>query len=157
VICGKHLIFRLFLKINSWCYLNSKWLKCTLYKTTIPLSETLGVDGNGGAAAFVVAALFAVLVIAVVALLYAPALMARTNGKTLGRMAVGIRVIRADGGEMSFGFAMLREVLVKSLLVGALASVTFGLAYLLDVLWPLWDEENRALHDFVVNTRTIVD
>jgi len=117
----------------------------------------LGVDGNGGAAAFVVAVLFAVLVIAVVALLYAPALMARTNGKTLGRMAMGIRVIRADGGEMSFGFAMLREVLVKALLVGAISSFTFGLAYLLDVLWPLWDEENRALHDFVVNTRTIVD
>jgi len=35
------------------------------------------------------------------------------------------------------------------------ASGTFGLAWLLDILWPLWDEENRALHDFVVNTRSI--
>jgi len=24
-----------------------------------------------------------------------------------------------------------------------------------DNLWPLWDEENRALHDFVVNSRVI--
>src|SRR5687768_14785185 len=55
----------------------------------------LSVDGDGGAVAFVVALLFAVLAIAVVALLYAPLLMARTNGKTLGRMAMGIRVIRA--------------------------------------------------------------
>jgi uncharacterized RDD family membrane protein YckC len=117
----------------------------------------LTVDGDGGAAAFVVAVLIGVLVIAVVALLYAPALMARTNGKTLGRMAMGIRVIRADGGPMTFGFAMLREVAVKALLVGVVSSFTFGLGYLLDVLWPLWDEENRALHDFVVNTRTIVD
>ena len=117
----------------------------------------LTVDGDSGAAAFVVAVLVGLLVIAVVALLYAPALMARTNGKTLGRMALGIRVIRAGGGQMTFGFAMLREVLVKALLVGVVASFTFGLAYLLDVLWPLWDEENRALHDFVVNTRTIVD
>jgi len=70
---------------------------------------------------------------------------------------MNIRVIRADGGQMTFGFAMLREVLVKSLLVGVVASATFGLAWLLDILWPLWDEENRALHDFVVNTRTIVD
>ena len=48
--------------------------------------------------------------------------MARTNGKTLGRMATGIRVIRADGQPMTFGFAMLREVLVKALLVGVVSS-----------------------------------
>jgi hypothetical protein len=35
-------------------------------------------------------------------------------------------------------------------------SVTFGLASLLDVLWPLWDEENRALHDYVSQTRTVL-
>ena len=94
----------------------------------------------------------------VAALLYAPLMMARTNGKTLGRMAVGIRVVRANGEPMSFGFAMLREVLVKWLLFGvAGASVTFGIAPLLDVLWPLWDEENRALHDLIVDTRTILD
>jgi uncharacterized RDD family membrane protein YckC len=117
----------------------------------------LSVDSDGGAAAFVVAAIVAVLAFALVALFYAPAMMSRTNGKTLGRMAMNIRVIRADGRPITFGFAMLREVLIKTLLVGVIASATFGLAWLLDVLWPLWDEEHRALHDFVVNTRTIVD
>lgn len=123
----------------------------------VALLAALGVsvDTSGGAAAFIVGAAVAVLAFAVVALLYAPALMSRTNGQTLGRMAVSIRVIRADGGRMTFAFALLREVLVKSLLVGVIASATFGLAWLLDILWPLWDEENRALHDFVVNTRTI--
>jgi hypothetical protein len=33
--------------------------------------------------------------------------------------------------------------------------MTIGIAQLVDVLWPLWDEENRALHDFIVNTRTV--
>ncbi len=115
----------------------------------------LSVDTSGGAVAFVVAALLGVLAITVVAFLYAPLMMSRTNGQTVGRMVVDIRVIRADGGRMTFGFAMLREVLIKSLLFGVLSSITFGLASLLDVLWPLWDEENRALHDFVVNTRVI--
>ena len=23
------------------------------------------------------------------------------------------------------------------------------------MLWPLWDDENRALHDFVVDTRVV--
>jgi uncharacterized RDD family membrane protein YckC len=114
-------------------------------------------DTDGGVAAVVVAGLLGVLAFTLVALLYAPLLMARTNGKTLGRMATGIRVIRADGQRMSFGFAVLREVLVKALLIGVIASATIGIAWLIDVLWPLWDEENRALHDFVVNTRTIVD
>jgi len=117
----------------------------------------LSIDSEGGAVALVVAGLLAVLVISVVALLYAPLLMARTNGKTIGRMAVGIRVIRPDGRPMTFGFAMLREVLVKTLLFGVISSATFGLASLLDVLWPLWDEENRALHDLIVNTRVIRD
>jgi uncharacterized RDD family membrane protein YckC len=83
--------------------------------------------------------------------------MARTNGKTLGRMAVGNRVIRASGEPMTFVWAMLREVAVKALLFGFVSSFTFGLASLLDVLWPLWDDENRALHDFIVDTRTVKD
>jgi hypothetical protein len=53
---------------------------------------------------------------------------------------------------------MLREVAVKWLLFNAVGgSVTFGIAPLIDVLWPLWDEENRALHDLLVDTRTILD
>ena len=93
----------------------------------------------------------------IIAFLYAPILMARTNGKTLGRMAMNIRVVRTSGEPMTFGFAMLREVVVKSILFGIVSSFTFGLAPLLDFLWPLWDEENRALHDFIVNTRVVKD
>ena len=55
-------------------------------------------------------------------------MMARTNGKTLGRMAMGIRVVRANGEPMTFGWAMLREVVVKALLFGVrrLAHVRAG-------------------------------
>jgi uncharacterized RDD family membrane protein YckC len=88
---------------------------------------------------------------------YAPAMMARTDGRTLGRMVTGIRVVRASGEPMDFAFSFVREVLVKWLLFNAIAgSITFGLAWLVDCLWPLWDEENRALHDYVVNTRTVL-
>ena len=124
---------------------------------TAPFSIGFFASDEVGTVAVIVGGLLALLCIAVIALLYAPALMARTNGKTLGRMATGIRVIRADGRPITFGFAMLREVAVKTLLVGIASGLTGGIAYLLDVLWPLWDEENRALHDFVVNTRTIMD
>jgi uncharacterized RDD family membrane protein YckC len=110
-----------------------------------------------GVVALVVGLMLSFLAIAIVALLYAPLMMARTNGKTLGRMALGIRVVRASGEPMTFGWAMLREVAVKALLFGLAGSITAGLANLADVLWPLWDDENRALHDFIVDTRTVVD
>jgi uncharacterized RDD family membrane protein YckC len=114
-------------------------------------------DSDTGVGALIVASIVSTIAFAVAALLYAPLMMAKTNGKTLGRMAVGNRVVRANGQPMTLGWAMLREVAVKMLLVGIANSVTFGLAGLLDVLWPLWDDENRALHDFLVDTRTVKD
>jgi uncharacterized RDD family membrane protein YckC len=128
-----------------------------LIAITAPFSIGFFADEDVGVVSVIVGLMFAVLCVSIVALLYAPALMARTNGKTLGRMALGIRVVRAKGQPITFGFAMLREVIVKALLFGIASSLTAGLASLLDVLWPLWDEENRALHDFIVDTRTIVD
>jgi uncharacterized RDD family membrane protein YckC len=110
-----------------------------------------------GVASLIIGMMLGFVAVAIVAVLYAPLMMARTNGKTLGRMAMGIRVVRANGQPMTFGFAMLREVAVKVLLLGFAGSLTFGLVNLADALWPLWDDENRALHDFVVDTRVVRD
>ena len=117
-----------------------------------------GDNGNGSEAGFV-ASLFAffilILVYAAVALIYAPYFMAKWNGATPGKRAVGIRVVRAEGLPMTFGYAAYREVLVKQILFGVASSFTFGLATLIDYLWPLWDSEQRALHDIIVNTRVV--
>jgi uncharacterized RDD family membrane protein YckC len=126
-----------------------------LIAITAPFSIGFFANDDVGVVSIIVGLLFATLCVTIVAFLYAPAMMARTNGQTLGRMALGIRVVRAKGQPMTFGFAMLREVVVKALVFGIASSLTFGLASLLDVLWPLWDEENRALHDFIVDTRVI--
>jgi uncharacterized RDD family membrane protein YckC len=128
-----------------------------LIAITAPFSIGFFADEDVGLVSVFVGLVLATVCVSIIALLYAPALMARTNGKTFGRMATGIRVVRAKGEPMTFGFAMLREVLVKALLFGFAATVTGGLSTLADVLWPLWDEENRALHDFVVDTRVIKD
>jgi uncharacterized RDD family membrane protein YckC len=128
-----------------------------LVAITAPFSIGFFASDTTGIVAIVFGFLLAVLCITIVAFFYAPALMARTNGKTLGRMATGIRVVRASGEPITFGFAMVREVAVKALLFGIAGTITGGIANLVDCLWPLWDEENRALHDFVVNTRTVLD
>jgi uncharacterized RDD family membrane protein YckC len=128
-----------------------------LVAITAPFSVGFFASDGVGIVSTIVGLLIAIVCVAVVALLYAPALMARTNGKTLGRMATGIRVVRANEQPVDFGFAMVREVAVKTLLFGVVGLLTGGLGILADYLWPLWDEENRALHDFVVDTRTIRD
>jgi len=115
------------------------------------------VDSDTGIFALVAAAILAFVVVALVAILYAPVMMWKTNGKTVGRMAAGTRVVRAGGEPMTFGVAMLREVVIKALVVGIASSIIPFIPWLVDILWPLWDEENRALHDFPTNTRTIID
>jgi uncharacterized RDD family membrane protein YckC len=90
--------------------------------------------------------------------LYAPLLMARRgdrNGQTWGRQIMGIRVVRDNGEQLGFGFSFVREVVVKQILFGFIGGFFFSLPTLLDYLWPLWDRENRALHDFIVSTHVV--
>jgi uncharacterized RDD family membrane protein YckC len=77
------------------------------------------------------------------------------NGQTWGKQAVGIRVIRNTGEPVSFGFGALREIVVKGFAVGIASSIIPLIPWLLDVCWPLWDDENRALHDMVVSTHVV--
>ena len=79
------------------------------------------------------------------------------NGQTLGKQVLNIRVARDSGAEVGFGYAVLREVAVKSLLVGAIANIPVGgvFAELLWYLWPLWDSTNRAPHDMIVKSHVV--
>lgn len=112
-------------------------------------------DGQSGTLEAVAATLVGLLVFVVFALLYAPVVMARTNGQTLGKLVAGCRVVRTDGKRVDVLWAAWREVVIKGLLFGVLASFTGGIAYLIDVLWPLWDGQKRALHDFIADSRVV--
>lgn len=91
----------------------------------------------------------------IVFVLVIPLVMARTNGRTVGKIAAGIRVVREGGQPVDLGFALLRELLVKNLLFGFVAVITLFIATLLDYLWPLWDDQHRALHDQIVKSRVV--
>lgn len=110
---------------------------------------------TAGVVSTIVGLLIGVVAVAVVALVYAPLMMSRTNGQTLGKMATSCRVVRADGRPVDFVWAALREVVVKAIGFGVAGSITFGIANLLDYLWPLWDDQNRALHDMIVSSRVV--
>jgi uncharacterized RDD family membrane protein YckC len=93
--------------------------------------------------------------------LYFPLVMWRTDGRTLGKFALGIRVIRTDGQSMSIRRAAWRELVTKALLfdlVQALPVVGGTVSFIgsaLDDLWPLWDSQNRAVHDMLAATRVV--
>ena len=94
----------------------------------------------------------------VVAFFYFPLTMMREgehNGKTLGKQILGIRVGRDGGESVTFGWALLRQFVVIYLLFQVVGGFLFGIPWLVDVLWPLWDAENRALHDMIVKSHVL--
>jgi uncharacterized RDD family membrane protein YckC len=99
-----------------------------------------------------------VIVMGAVLLLYAPLLMMRTgahNGQTLGKQLIGITVVRDNGQQMGFGWSAYREVVLKGLAVGIASSIIPFIPWFLDNFWPLWDDQNRALHDMAAQTHVV--
>jgi uncharacterized RDD family membrane protein YckC len=124
----------------------------------IGLTVVVVAIAAGSDTAAIVTVILGFLAYLVVAFLYAPLLMAREgaqNGQTWGKQALGIRVIRDGGETMSFGWAALREIAVKGLGVGIASSIIPLIPWFLNFFWPLWDDENRALHDMVVSTHVV--
>jgi uncharacterized RDD family membrane protein YckC len=94
------------------------------------------------------------------ALLYAPLLLrseGRHNGQTWGKQLLSIRVVRDSGGPVDLGTALLREVVAKLVILGALGFVPIvgSFAWLVWDLWPLWDASNRAPHDMIAHTHVL--
>jgi uncharacterized RDD family membrane protein YckC len=124
----------------------------------IGLTVTIVAIAAGSDTAGWVTGVLGFLAYLVVAFLYAPLLNAREgahNGQTWGKQVLGIRVIRDNGERMSFGWAALREIVIKGFAVGIASSIIPIIPWFLDFFWPLWDDENRALHDMIVSTHVV--
>jgi uncharacterized RDD family membrane protein YckC len=87
---------------------------------------------------------------------YAPILMSRWEGQTVGHRAVGTRIVTKQGAPVTGGKAVLREVVIKNVVIELLGGLfTFGIVNLLNYLWPLWDAKDEALHDKMCDTRVV--
>jgi uncharacterized RDD family membrane protein YckC len=107
----------------------------------------------GGTAPIVIGVLLIVAGIAV-ALLHTTVLMARKgerNGQSVGKQALEVRVVTDEGEPVRLRTCLVREVAVKQF--GTL--ITGGLFLPVDYLWPLFDDEDRAIHDIVAETRLV--
>jgi uncharacterized RDD family membrane protein YckC len=77
------------------------------------------------------------------------------NGQSIGMQVVGIRVVRVDGQPVTVGLVALRQTLVQGILFGWFGAALLLIPWLLNYLWPLWDDENRCLHDMICSTRVV--
>jgi uncharacterized RDD family membrane protein YckC len=132
------------------------WL-ILLVPVGIVVGIVIGVAFGSDVGAIVTAVVGLLLYLAVL-LVYAPVLMARDgahNGQTWGKQMLGIRVVRDGGEPMSFWYAALREIVVKGLAVSLASSIIPFIPWFLNYFWPLWDDQNRALHDMAVSTHVV--
>ena len=83
----------------------------------------------------------------IIPFIYFAVLNGNERGQTVGKRAVGIRVRKRDGvTPLGTGRALGRYAITA--LIGAF----LGPLILIDYLWPLWDSDNQALHDKVVDS-----
>ena len=68
------------------------------------------------------------------------------KGQTLGKMALGVRIVNVSGEAPGFWRAVLREI------IGKLVS---GVAMLLGYLWIGWDSHKRGWHDHIGGTYAV--
>ncbi len=75
--------------------------------------------------------------------LYTWLMLGLNDGRTLGKLVMGIRIAHPDRSKISLGTAALRTAM----------SIVSGLAVALGYLWAAWDPQRRTWHDIVANTR----
>ncbi|WP_254811871.1 RDD family protein [Streptomyces cavourensis] len=107
----------------------------------LPYGILVGIGGAMGDAAGGIIALLGVLLMIGLAIwqLYQEG----TTGQTIGKKAVGIRLLReADGRPLGFGMAFVRR----------LAHFLDSIACYIGWLWPLWDEKKQTFADKVCSS-----
>lgn len=110
-----------------------------------------GVDENSEGGAFDATVIVVSLLVGTI---YYCAIMTSTNGQTVGKQATGIRVVREDGLPVDVTFAFVRQTIVIGLLFNLFGALLV-VPWLANYLWPLWDDNNQALHDKMVKSRVV--
>ena len=68
------------------------------------------------------------------------------KGQTLGKMAVGIRVVNAEGSVPGLGMAALREIPGK---------IVSSIVICLGFFWIIWDVRKQGWHDKIAKTYVV--
>ena len=135
--------------------LPSRMLASAIDLTLVFVVGYLLLLGVGAALADVVdsALLSAILIVIFVAVVlgYATAMQVFNGGRTVGKLALGLRVVRDDGGPVAFRQAFTRE------LVGLVVERPGPLVFAPAVICSLLREDGKRIGDLVAGTLVISD
>jgi uncharacterized RDD family membrane protein YckC len=109
-----------------------------------------GFGRSGGAVPWLTGSFF--LAVIVFAVLY-EVLMLRFRGATVGKIACGVKVVRPDGGGLGWGVSFGR-FFMWNVVTNGIPYVNVVLTLVSTIMAGL-DNESRALHDRVCDTRVI--
>jgi uncharacterized RDD family membrane protein YckC len=104
--------------------------------------ESLDLENPGGIVIGAILLVIAALI--VINWLYEALMTSSPRGATLGKMAIGARIVRTDGAQLSFGRATARHFL--KVMITPL--VPFAIGYLM----AAFTARKRALHDVLADT-----
>ncbi len=77
------------------------------------------------------------------------------NGQSWGKQILGIRVARDNGETVTSDGRFLREFVVSLPVVPGGRRPLVRHPGIVNYLWPLWDDENRCLHDMIVKSHVV--
>lgn len=98
----------------------------------------------------VINALLAMLSMLVFVLLYWGGHLTGRVGRTPGKAALGLRVVSVSDRASVIGFGRG----VGRFVAGAVIAIV-PVGFVIDHLWPLWDDQNQTLHDKAVRSVVI--
>ena len=111
----------------------------------------LGLDHNAdpdeNAVLIGIAVMLGVVGLIVIGWLYEALMTSSPRGATLGKLALGLRIVRADGAQLSFGRATARHFL--KFMITPLVPLAIG------YLMAAFTNRKRALHDILADTLVI--
>ncbi len=91
-------------------------------------------------------AILVFLLCGLAAFVYYPFFEGRPAGQTLGKKAVGIRVVRqSNGAPLGYGLAIWRTVM----------RIVDYLPFYLGLLWAIWDPQHQTFHDKIAGTLVV--
>lgn len=133
---------------SRWARLGAAIIDSLLVGLVVVILTFPFADWGNVSAGYTVGQGIAYLIAVVLELAYT-ALLHANRGQTVGKMALGIRVVRQeDGGAISMGQAVLRAV-IYPVLSGVCC---FGFV---DAIWLLFDDRKQCLHDKAVKTLVV--
>ncbi|WP_449465626.1 RDD family protein [Stenotrophomonas humi] len=158
VMAGGDIVHAGFLRRFAASTIDSLVTGVVSYALLIPLALVMGVSlvsmagsemANVGAMLVFYALYYAICIL--VPAIYFGWMQSSSNMASLGKLAVGAKVVRANGERISFWRAFLRYIAMT-----ALALVTCGIAMLVSAIMVGVSERKQGLHDMICDT-VVVD